>query len=120
MNINSFPAKKRAGVSLHITSLPGPFGIGELGLNAFRFVDKLAAMGIGVWQFLPTGPTAYGDSPYQPLSTFAGNENLIDIQDLIELALIETSEALIQPHINIQAPTIIRVARVHWRILGKE
>ncbi len=93
LNINSFPANKRAGVSLHITSLPGPFGIGELGQNALRFVDKLAGMGIGVWQFLPTGPTAYGDSPYQPLSTFAGNENLIDVQDLIELGLIEAKDA---------------------------
>ena len=61
-------------------------------MNAFRFVDKLRHMGIGVWQFLPTGPTAYGDSPYQPLSTFAGNENLIDLEDLVNLGLLAEDE----------------------------
>ncbi|MDH3984012.1 MAG: 4-alpha-glucanotransferase, partial [Gammaproteobacteria bacterium] len=73
------PRGRRGGVCLHLTSLPGPYGIGELGAAARAFVDTLAAMQLSVWQFLPVGPTAYGDSPYQPLSTFAGNEMLIDI-----------------------------------------
>jgi 4-alpha-glucanotransferase len=55
-------------------------------------VDTLAAMQLSVWQFLPVGPTAYGDSPYQPLSTFAGNEMLIDIGDLISLELLNRGE----------------------------
>src|SRR5210317_2039904 len=50
-------------------------------------------MNLTVWQFLPTGPTAYGDSPYQPLSTFAGNEMLVDIRDLIDLGLLGEDEA---------------------------
>jgi 4-alpha-glucanotransferase len=83
---------KQAGVSLHITSLPGRFGIGEIGAVARKFVDDLVEMQIGVWQVLPTGPTAYGNSPYQPLSTFAGNELFIDIGDLIERGLLSDAE----------------------------
>jgi 4-alpha-glucanotransferase len=86
------PQKQQAGVSLHITSLPGPYGIGELGRSARGFVDNLKRMQLGVWQFLPIGPTAYGDSPYQSLSTFAGNEMLIDIDDLIGLGLLSSDE----------------------------
>lgn len=88
------PAKavRRAGVCLHLSSLPGPYGIGELGVSARRFVDTMVAMQLSVWQFLPLGPTAYGDSPYQPLSTFAGNEMLIDIGELIRLDLLKEDE----------------------------
>jgi 4-alpha-glucanotransferase len=77
---------------MHITSLPGPYGIGEIGAHARAFIDTLNEMHFGVWQFLPLGPTAYGDSPYQPLSTFAGNELLIDIAELIELGLLNEDE----------------------------
>lgn len=85
---------RRAGVCLHLTSLPGSFGIGELGAAASAFVDSLHRMGLSVWQFLPIGPTAYGDSPYQPLSTFAGNEMLIDIGNLIDLRLLNHDEVI--------------------------
>ncbi len=85
-------AGKQAGVGLHITSLAGPYGIGEIGRKARRFIDTMQQMRLGVWQFLPTGPTAYGDSPYQPLSTFAGNELLIDIGSLIEMGLLSDEE----------------------------
>ena len=77
---------------MHITSLPGPYGIGEIGAHARAFVDRLREMKIAVWQFLPTGPTAYGDSPYQPLSSFAGNEMLVDIDDLIERGLLTAED----------------------------
>ena len=83
---------KRAGVCLHIASLPGPYGIGEIGQSALEFIDSLEKMHLSVWQFLPTGPTAYGDSPYQPLSTFAGNEMLIDVRDLIAKGLLDEAE----------------------------
>jgi 4-alpha-glucanotransferase len=78
---------------MHLTSLPGPYGIGEIGAAAREFVDKMVQMELSVWQFLPLGPTAYGDSPYQPLSTFAGNEMLVDIGNLIELGLLRKDEA---------------------------
>ena len=88
----AMPRGRRAGVCLHLTSLPGPYGIGELGAAAKSFVDTMRRMRLSVWQFLPIGPTAYGDSPYQPLSTFAGNEMLVDIADLISLRLLNRGE----------------------------
>ena len=83
---------RQAGVGLHPTSLPGPYGIGEIGHAARAFIDSMQKMQLGVWQFLPLGPTAFGDSPYQPLSTFAGNEMLIDIGDLLEIGLLKPDE----------------------------
>jgi len=82
----------RAGVCLHITSLPGHNGIGELGDNALRFVLTLEALGFGIWQVLPTGPTGYGDSPYQLQSTYAGNEMLIDVGELVKAGFLEGTE----------------------------
>src|SRR5262245_26190333 len=70
---------RAAGILLHPTSLPGPNGIGELGSEAHRFLDFLAATGITIWQVLPLGPTGYGDSPYQCFSAFAGNPNMIAV-----------------------------------------
>jgi 4-alpha-glucanotransferase len=92
LNESSLPGRHQAGVYLHLTSLPGPYGIGEIGAAARQFVDKIRAMELSVWQFLPLGPTAYGDSPYQPLSTFAGNEMLVDIGNLISLGLLNRGE----------------------------
>jgi 4-alpha-glucanotransferase len=79
-------------VCLHITSLPGPHGIGELGESAFHFIDTIAAMGLTVWQFLPVGPVTYADSPYQAASTFAGNPLLIDLSSLCEEGLLAAEE----------------------------
>ena len=84
---------KKVGVGMHFVSLPSPYGIGDIGDSAWAFIDKLVSMNIHVWQFLPTGPTAYGDSPYQPLSAFAGNEMLIGIEPLIRLGLLNIDEA---------------------------
>jgi len=83
---------RRAGVGLHLVSLPGPYGIGDIGDSALSFIETLSDMHIGVWQFLPTGPTAFGDSPYQPLSAFAGNENLIGVEPLLRAGLINENE----------------------------
>ena len=94
-NGGSVLGPRQAGVSLHISSLPGPFGIGEIGAEARDFVDTLVRMGLQTWQILPLGPTAYGDSPYQPLSTFAGNEMFIDTGDLLRRGLLSQSE--VQP-----------------------
>lgn len=88
----TLPPERRAGVCLHISSLPGPYGIGEIGAAARSFVDTMHDMQLRVWQFLPTGPTAYGDSPYQPLSTFAGNEMLIGIGELVAMGLLAEHE----------------------------
>ncbi|MBI5041716.1 MAG: 4-alpha-glucanotransferase [Gammaproteobacteria bacterium] len=84
LNPNSPFAKRRAGILLHPTSLPGDGDGGELGAEAFRFVDFLASAGIGVWQMLPLGPTHADRSPYQCTSVNAGNPRLISLQRLVE------------------------------------
>jgi 4-alpha-glucanotransferase len=75
---------RSGGILLHPTSLPGPYGIGDLGPQAYRFVDWLASTGSKLWQVLPLGPTGYGDSPYQCFSAFAGNPYLISFGALVE------------------------------------
>jgi 4-alpha-glucanotransferase len=84
--------KRSSGILLHPTSLPGRYGIGDLGLGAYRFVDWLEAQGQSIWQALPLGPTSYGDSPYQTLSAFAGNSNLISLDRLVEAGLLQKSD----------------------------
>ena len=86
------PTGKKAGVGMHFASLAGPYGIGDIGDSAQAFVSILANMKINVWQYLPTGPTAFGDSPYQPLSVFAGNEMLIGIGPLLRQGLLTLAE----------------------------
>ncbi len=71
------PYPRSSGILLHPTSLPGRFGIGDLGPEAYAFADFLAEAGQTIWQMLPLGPTGYGDSPYQLFSAFAGNPLLI-------------------------------------------
>ncbi len=73
---------RSAGILLHPTSLPGRFGIGDLGKEAYNFIDFLDSAGQKIWQVLPLGPTGYGDSPYQCFSAFAGNPNLISPERL--------------------------------------
>jgi 4-alpha-glucanotransferase len=75
---------RSAGVLCHVTSLPGRWGIGDLGQTAHKFVDWLASAGQGVWQMLPLGPPGYGDSPYQSFSAFAGNPLLVALDKLVE------------------------------------
>lgn len=82
----NFP--RSSGILLHPTSLPGPFGIGDLGPEAYAFADFLVASGQSLWQVLPLGPTGYGDSPYACYSAFAGNTLLISPEKLIEDKLL--------------------------------
>ncbi len=83
---------RASGVLLHPTSLPGRYGIGDLGTYAYRFVDWLQQAGQSYWQVLPLGPTSYGDSPYQCLSAFAGNSNLISLDTLVDEGLLTQNE----------------------------
>ncbi|MEI7770609.1 MAG: 4-alpha-glucanotransferase [Chloroflexales bacterium] len=83
---------RSSGILLHPTSLPGPWGIGDLGASAYRFVDFLAAAGQRLWQVLPLGPTGYGDSPYQCFSAFAGNPLLVSLDDLVDRGLLGQAE----------------------------
>ena len=87
------PALPRyAGIILHPTSLPGRFGIGALGPEAYRFVDFLGAAGQSLWQIMPLGPTGFGNSPYAVRSSFAGNPLLISQKLLVEEGLVEAEE----------------------------
>ena len=83
---------RKSGILMHISSLPGPYGVGSMGAAAYSFVDFLVAAGQSCWQILPLNPTGYGDSPYQSFSTFAGNHYLIDLDTLIEEGLLLPGE----------------------------
>ena len=83
---------RSSGILMHITSLPGEYGVGTMGKQAFAFVDFLKQAGQSWWQILPLNPTGYGDSPYQSCSTFAGNHYLIDLTSLVEEGLLEKEE----------------------------
>ena len=84
--------KRSSGVLMHITSLPGQFGIGTFGKSAYDFVDFLEETKQTYWQILPLTTTSYGDSPYQSFSAVAGNLNLIDFSLLTEAGLLEESD----------------------------
>ncbi|HLL76034.1 MAG TPA: 4-alpha-glucanotransferase [Pyrinomonadaceae bacterium] len=83
---------RSSGVLLHPTSLPGRFGIGDLGPAAYRFVDFLAESGQTYWQIMPLGPTGYGDSPYSSFSAFAGNTLLVSPERLAEDGLLSEDD----------------------------
>ena len=83
---------RKSGILMHISSLPGPYGIGSMGKCAYDFVDFLCSAGQAYWQILPLCPTGYGDSPYQSFSTFAGNPYLIDLDTLIAEGLLKQEE----------------------------
>jgi 4-alpha-glucanotransferase len=84
--------KRAGGVLLHPTSLPSPYGIGDLGPSAHAWLDWLSKAGCSLWQILPLGPTGFADSPYQSFSAFAGNHLLISPQLLLEQGLISALE----------------------------
>lgn len=85
-------SSKTSGILLHPTSLPGPFGIGDLGPTAYAFAHFLLSSGQAVWQVLPLGPTGYGNSPYSSYSAFAGNTLLISPKELVHDGLLDESD----------------------------
>jgi 4-alpha-glucanotransferase len=90
--------ERSAGILLHPTSLPSKYGIGDLGKDAFYFIDFLAAAEQTIWQVFPLGPTGYGDSPYQCFSAFAGNPLLISPDLLAEEGLLSHHDLENIPH----------------------
>jgi 4-alpha-glucanotransferase len=106
----TFP--RASGILLHPTSLPGPFGIGDLGPEAYRFVKFLSASAQSLWQILPLGPTGYGDSPYACYSAFAGNTLLISPERLVDDGLLSESELA---DYLIDSPDRIDFGKVHER-----
>ncbi|MDR2693550.1 MAG: 4-alpha-glucanotransferase [Chitinispirillales bacterium] len=90
---------RASGIFLHPTSLPSPYGIGDLGLQALRWIDQLAAAKQSFWQFCPLGPTGYGDSPYQSLCSFAGNTLLISPHELRAMGLLAEADLQAYPQL---------------------
>jgi 4-alpha-glucanotransferase len=112
-------AARVAGILLHPTSLPGPYGIGELGPEAIRFLDFLHETGQGLWQVLPLGPTGYGDSPYQSFSAFAGNPLIVSLDRLAEQGLLDSAELARAPAFPAAAVDFGGVSGHHRPLLAK-
>jgi len=91
---------RASGILLHPTSLPGRFGIGDLGPGALEFLDLMAAAGQRWWQILPLGPTGYGNSPYQSYSSYAGSALLVSPERLVEEGLLSASDLLDYPKLS--------------------
>src|SRR6266550_9300361 len=96
----TFP--RSSGILLHPTSLPGPFGVGDLGPEAYGFADFLEAAEQSLWQMLPLGPTGYGDSPYACYSAFAGNTLLISPEQLVADGLLAKAELRNVPEFSVE------------------
>jgi 4-alpha-glucanotransferase len=107
MNLN----QRSSGVLLHISSLPGPHGIGDLGPAAFHFVDWLESAGQSIWQLLPTTPIGPGDSPYQSVSAFAGSPLMVALEPLVERGWLSQPQL---PAFNDKAVEFGKV--VPWRL----
>ena len=90
--------ERSSGILLHPTSLPGPYGIGDIGPASYQWIDFLASSGCSLWQVLPLGPTGYGDSPYQCFSAFAGNPLLISPELLINEDLLSSNDLVEKPN----------------------
>src|SRR6266849_6175062 len=110
---------RASGILLHPTSLPGRFGIGDLGDEAYAFLDFLAASGQSLWQILPLGPTGYGDSPYACYSAFAGNTLLISPEKLFNQGLLNQAELDEIPTLPSEAVDFGRAHEVKENLLAK-
>ena len=106
--------ERKSGVLLAVSSLPGPFGIGTMGKQAFAFIDSLKKSGQRLWQILPLSPTGFGNSPYQSVSAFAGNPDLIDPELLCEDGLLTKEE--IETYKKRFDP---KIARTQYDLLGE-
>ena len=118
-NLPPFPSSYRAsGLLLHVTSLPSPYGIGDVGPAAIAWIDRLSDAGQSWWQALPLGPTGYGNSPYQSLSSFAGNGLLISPDWLIEDGLLRSSDCAV-PSVSQSAVDYNTVISFKYRLIEK-
>jgi 4-alpha-glucanotransferase len=106
--------ERASGILLHPTSLPGSYGIGDLGPAVYRWIDWLADTGCKLWQVLPLGPTGYGDSPYQCFSAFAGNPYLISPEYLLQDNLL-TSNDLVEK-LNFDSRRVDFGGLIPWKL----
>jgi 4-alpha-glucanotransferase len=116
--MNSDAPTRQSGVLLHLSSLPSAYGIGGLGKEARDFADYLKKHGHTFWQILPLNYPGYGDSPYNPVSSFAGNPYLIDPEKLLEKGLIDRQEldaAHLPGHVKIDFPRLMKAKQKLFR-----
>lgn len=88
---------REAGILLPLASLPNEFGVGDFGRSAYQFIDCIAAAGVQIWQILPLNPLGYGNSPYQPFSSYAGDDIYISLEKLCEYGLLTEEECYAVP-----------------------
>lgn len=105
---------RASGILLHPTSFPGPDGIGDLGPEAYQWIDFLHQSGTTLWQVLPLGPTSYGDSPYQCFSAFAGNTYLISPTLLLDLGLLTRADLTDRP--EFPENRVEYGDAIHWKV----
>ncbi len=110
---------RQSGILLHISSLPGPEGIGTLGKEAYAFADFLHASGMRIWQVLPMGPTGYGESPYQSSSMYAGNPLFISLRTLRDEGLVNFSDDELGTDTDPSKVNFGRVREIHDLILRR-
>lgn len=108
---------RTSGILLHPTSLPSRYGIGDLGKEAYEFVDFLELAGQKLWQVLPLGPVGFGESPYQSFSAFAGNALLISIDFLMEDGLLKDEDLRDYPQLNEQKVQFQEVKQCKEKVL---
>src|SRR2546423_6613253 len=111
--------KRSSGILLHPTSLPGRFGIGDTGGEAYKFIDWVASAGQALWQIMPLGPTGYGDSPYSSLSAFAGNTNLVSPEELVKSGLLGEEDVLHPPDLPAERVAYGKVIEYKRTLLEK-
>jgi 4-alpha-glucanotransferase len=111
--------QRASGILLHPTSLPGHFGIGDLGPEAYRFVEFLAAAGQSLWQVLPLVPTGFGNSPYMCFSAFAGNPLLISLDGLVDTGLLGAADLASPPAFPIERVDYPAAIACKWPLLEK-
>ena len=111
--------ERSSGVLAHISSLPGEYGIGNLGPSARAFVDFLGDTGFRYWQICPVGPTGFGDSPYQSFSSFAGNPYFIDLGELLEAGLLTDAEVGPLKELPRERVDYGSLYRLFWDVLAR-
>jgi len=114
---NSLGTGRYGGILLHISSLPGEYGIGDLGPEAYKFIDFLNEYEQNLWQILPLGPIGYGNSPYQCFSAFAGNPIIISPEKLCEVGLLSNKECKPQDTFSELRVDYGRVIPYKWQLL---
>lgn len=110
---------RAAGVLVHLSSLPGDYGIGNLGPSARRFVDFLGDAGVRYWQICPIGPTGYGDSPYQLFSGRAGNPYFIDLGELVTAGLLLPNEVAPLRQLSVERVDYGQLYEKFWTVLAQ-